>query len=57
MTGLNTSFYIGFVFLFSDTCSNHLWVLLSLQKFYQENIILNPILIGTNYEKAVIYML
>ena len=57
MTGLNTSFYIGFVFLFSDTYSNHLWVLLSLQKFYQENIILNPILIGTNCEKAIIYML
>ena len=54
MTGLNTNFYMGFVFLSSETYNDYLWVLSSLQQFYQKKNIPNPIFISTNCEKALI---
>ena len=52
--GLNTSFYIGFAFLSLEIHSDYLWVLSSLQQFYQEENIPDPIFVGTNCEKALI---
>ena len=54
VTGLNTSFYIGFAFLSSETYNDYLWVLSSLQQFYQEGNIPDPIFVGTDCEKALI---
>lgn len=51
---LNISFYIGFVFLFSKTYNNYLWILLFFQQFYQKMNILDLVFIGINYEKALI---
>ena len=42
--GLKISFYIGFVFLSSETYNDYFWVLSSLQQFYQEGNISDPIL-------------
>ena len=52
--GLNTSFYIGFAFLSSETYNDYFWVLLLLQEFYQERNIPDPIFMGTDCEKALI---
>ena len=54
VTGLNTSFYISFAFLSSETYNDYLWVLSSLQQFYQERNIPDPIFVGPDCEKALI---
>lgn len=54
VTGLHISFYIGFVFLSSETYTNHHWVLLFLQQFYWEEDIPDPIFVCTDCEKALI---
>lgn len=55
--GLNISFYIGFVFLSLEIYNDYLWVLLSLQQFYQKWNILNPIFVDIDCEKALICVL
>ena len=54
VTGLNTSFYIGFTFLSSETYNDYIWILSSLQQFYQERNIPDPIFVSTDCEKALI---
>ncbi len=54
VTGLNTSFYIGFTFLSSETYTDYGWVLLSLQQFYNEGNIPDPIFVGIDCKKALI---
>lgn len=44
VTGLNICFYIGFAFLSSETYTDYHWVLSSLQQFYREGNIPDPIL-------------
>ena len=57
VTGLNTSFYIGFAFLSSKTYNNYIWILSSLQQFYQKRNIPDPIFVGTDCKKALIYVI
>ena len=54
VTRLNTSFYIGFAFLFLENYSDYLWVLSSLQQFYPKGNIPDPIFVDTNCKKALI---
>lgn len=54
VTSLNTSFYIGFAFVFSKIYSDYPWVLSYLQEFYVKSDILNPIFARTDYEKGLI---
>ncbi len=54
VTGLNTTFYIGFAFLSSETYTDYHWVLSSLQQFYCEINIPDPIFVGINCEKTLI---
>lgn len=57
VTGLNTTFYIGFAFLFSETYIDYHWVLSSLQQFYRERDIPDPVFVGTDCKKALIWAL
>ena len=54
VTGLNTSFYIGFAFVSFETYTDYRWVLSCLREFYVEGDIPDPIFAGTNCEKALI---
>ncbi len=54
VTGLNTSFYIGFVFLSSETVADYIWVLTCLSQLYQELDIPNPNFDATDMEIALI---
>ena len=54
VTGLNTSFFIGFAFVSSWTYLDYHWVLSSLRQFYFEGDIPDPIFAGTDCEKALI---
>lgn len=54
VTGLHTTFYIGFAFLSSETYVDYLWVLRCRQQFYREADIPDPIFVGTNCEQALI---
>ncbi len=54
VTGLNTSFFIGFAFVSSETYLDYHWVLSSLRRFYHESGIPDPIFAGTDCEKALI---
>ena len=57
VTGLNTSFYIGFVFIFSKTYTDYHWVLSYVQEFYIDRNILGLIFTRTDFEKALIRVL
>lgn len=54
VTSLNTSFYIGFAFVFFKTYTDYHWILFCLKKFYVEDDIPDPIFAGTDYEKTLI---
>ena len=54
VTGLNTSFYIGFAFVFSEIYIDYRWVLSCLREFYVESDISDPIFAGTDCKKALI---
>lgn len=53
VTGSNTSFYIGFAFVFSETYADY-WILSYLQKFYMESDIPDLIFARIDCEKALI---
>lgn len=57
VTSLNTSFYIGFAFLFLEIYHDYLRVLSSPQQFYQEGNILDLIFVDIDCEKALICIL
>lgn len=52
--GLNTSFYIGFAFLFFKTSADFIYVLKYLAQSYQTLEISNLTLVVTNIEIALI---
>ena len=54
VTGLNTSFYIGFAFFSSETSANYILVLECLAQLYQTLEILSPTLVVTDMEIALI---
>lgn len=54
VTGLNTSFYIGFAFLSSETSTNYIWVLECLAQLYQTLEIPSPTLVVTDMEIVLI---
>lgn len=54
---LNTSFYIGFIFISSKIYIDYYQVLFCIQKFYIEGDISDTIFAETNYEKALIQVL
>lgn len=54
VTGLNTSFYIGFAFLSSETSADYIWVLECLAQLYQTLEIPSPTLVITDMEMALI---
>jgi beta-glucosidase-like glycosyl hydrolase len=54
VTSLNTSFFVGFAFLSSEQYEDYDWVLEQLKKLYQSLRILNPLVIATDCEVALI---
>ncbi len=54
VTGLNTSFFIGFTFISSKIYLDYHWVLSYFYQFYHESNIPDLIIVGTNCEKALV---
>ena len=54
VTGLNTSFYIGFAFLSSETSADYIWLLEYLTQLYQTLEIPSATLVDTDMEMGLI---